>query len=318
MHFTYYPIGKPEKDDSTLPVLPKARDSNTVLPKARDTDTALPKARDTDIALPKPRDTDGSPLVQKRVETDTGDDDVQYYKMKRPHGSAHIFNNIYFDNKPKKTRNGAKKDAENLKDALKELRYNVETHSSWSSTGIQEEFDKISERDYTKDDSIIFCLMSHGREGQVMGKDWEPVKIRDLCKKLAECETLIGKPKIFFIQACQGREKPKQLVPEDDKDVNPDEGVSALPRDSDFFFGYATTPETISLRHESTGTWYIQELCKVLKQNKHDLVTMVTIVHNAVATDKEYQYEVETDGEPSYYYRQQPQLISTLRHRVKF
>ena len=83
--------------------------------------------------------------------------------------------------------------------------------------------------------------------------------------------------------------------------------------------GYATTPKTVSMRNKYAGSWYIQELREVLHENKHDLVTMVTLVHDAVATKPQYCYEwTEDKTGKRYMYRQQPQMISMLRHRVKF
>jgi len=105
----------------------------------------------------------------------------------------------------------------------------------------------------------------------------------------------------------------------------PDKDVAFLPRDSDLFIGYATTPETVSLRHPKVGSWYIQELCEVLRkkknmlgENKLDFVTMVTKVHHTVATKPEYCYKWTSEDGKSHEYGQQPQMISTLRHQVKF
>ena len=56
----------------------------------------------------------------------------------------------------------------------------------------------------------------------------------------------------------------------------------------------------------------------MLHENKHDLVTMVTLVHDRVAQCY-YEGTDKTDGKTyTYMYRQQPQMISMLRHRVKF
>lgn len=56
------------------------------------------------------------------------------------------------------------------------------------------------------------------------------------------------------------------------------------------FIGYATIPNrlSMSLCNVSTGSWYLQELCKAFRENKHDLVTMVTLVHGAEATKPQY------------------------------
>ena len=239
----------------------------------------------------------------------------------KPHGVAIIINNVhFFDPKVLSTRDGSDTDSNNLERTLKGLGYKpVMVLEDRKGDQITRAFRDVCEMDHSKHDSFVCCLLSHGMEGAVYGKDGQLVKIRDLSKKLARCEGLQGKPKIFFIQTCQGSDKPEELKKDDDKH-DPDKDVASLPRDSDFFFGYATSPETVALRNEVTGTWYIHELCQVLEENKHDLVTMVTLVHNTVATEDKYRYPVEDKitKKVLHYYRQQPQLVSTLRHQVKF
>ena len=89
-----------------------------------------------------------------------------------------------------------------------------------------------------------------------MGKDNKLVKVRDLSERLANCKSLVGKLKIF-IQACQGTEKPDQVKRDDGREEDPDVKVAFLPRDSDVFIGYATTPKRVSMRNPYAGSWYI-------------------------------------------------------------
>ena len=58
-------------------------------------------------------------------------------------------------------------------------------------------------------DSCICCLLSYGEEGKIWGKDSNPVNVHGISRMLVECKSLEGKPKIFFIQACQGNEAMK-------------------------------------------------------------------------------------------------------------
>lgn len=52
--------------------------------------------------------------------------------------------------------------------------------------------------------AVIFYR--HGAEGQLYGTDCMPVGISDLLAQVrpSRCKTLENKPKVFFIQACQG------------------------------------------------------------------------------------------------------------------
>jgi hypothetical protein len=57
-------------------------------------------------------------------------------------------------------------------------------------------------------EATVFCffIMSHGVADAVFGVDGKLVKIEDLVTIFDgnNCSKLVGKPKIFFIQACQG------------------------------------------------------------------------------------------------------------------
>ena len=60
--------------------------------------------------------------------------------------------------------------------------------------------------DHKEADAFICVILSHGRKGCVLGTDRQPVELEKLFALFDgnKCPNLIGKPKIFFIQACQG------------------------------------------------------------------------------------------------------------------
>ena len=74
---------------------------------------------------------------------------------------------------------------------------------------IRDEILKQSQKaeDLKKADSFILVCLSHGNQGNIFGSDGEPVNIdKDIVEPFdgKHCPHLIGKPKLFFIQACQG------------------------------------------------------------------------------------------------------------------
>jgi hypothetical protein len=64
----------------------------------------------------------------------------------------------------------------------------------------------IHEIDLKQYDVFVLFIMSHGTNGEILGKDAKPVKIDDIVEKFdgKNCEGLRDKPKLFFFQACQG------------------------------------------------------------------------------------------------------------------
>jgi len=57
-------------------------------------------------------------------------------------------------------------------------------------------------------DAFVLVLLTHGSQGSVYGVDGEKVLIDEITTLFdgSHCPQLQNKPKLFFIQACQGRE----------------------------------------------------------------------------------------------------------------
>ena len=125
----------------------------------------------------------------------------------------------------------------------------------------------------------MVCVLSHGEKGCVFGSDGQEVSLRELTEPFTSkrARTLAGKPKLFFIQACQGsgyqggslpcpptptREEEVQQSPLEE-DAGPIRGET-VPWGADFLLGMATVPECKSFRNTNTGSIYIQELCRQL------------------------------------------------------
>jgi len=70
-----------------------------------------------------------------------------------------------------------------------------------------DEKDKENQLDYS---CFVLCILSHGSENKVYGTDGSgasgAIDISDITSlfNASNCPGLAGKPKLFFIQACQG------------------------------------------------------------------------------------------------------------------
>lgn len=61
----------------------------------------------------------------------------------------------------------------------------------------------VSVEDFSNDDCLLFIAMSHGEEGVLYCKDGTVAVDELVCRlKGVMCPTLVGKPKLFFIQVC--------------------------------------------------------------------------------------------------------------------
>lgn len=114
--------------------------------------------------------------------------------------------------------------------------------------------------------------MTHGkRDGKIYSHDGEFL-VNDLWQNFIgdKCETLIGKPKLFFIQACRGtstdpgillkpRIKARTVAHSDAVDAQQArEEYFVLPTLADLLVMYSTSEGYYSFRSPKDGSWFIQ------------------------------------------------------------
>jgi len=125
-------------------------------------------------------------------------------------GLVIIFNNKFFTTNTNKTRHGSEKDVARLSQIFDDLNFKVEIHLDKTASEMRRIIRTYAtKRDYTNDSSLFFFIMSHGgRKGQfsggiVLSSDEMELYISEFIDPFKQCESLIGKPKLFFIQACR-------------------------------------------------------------------------------------------------------------------
>jgi hypothetical protein len=148
----------------------------------------------------------------------------------------------------------------------------------------------MAAKDYSECDCFICVILSHGEEGVVYGTD-KPVEITELTKyfKGDKCPSLVGKPKLFIIQACRGYQTDAgvNVNVADAKGIG-EQGKPAmvkLPVEADFLFAYSTIPGYYSWRNGANGSWFIQALSEVLKDfgKTMEIRKLLTLVNKKVA-----------------------------------
>lgn len=163
-----------------------------------------------------------------------------------------------------------------LNKVLKWLGFEVEIQRDCTSRKMLSLIQKLAETSQRDWDCVMCCILSHGLEGSVYGVDGITVQIRMLMELFSgtNCPSLVGKPKIFFIQACQGNKQQGIVYTDAGKpgrgcvDTDAVQPKESIPSHADFLLGIATVPSFVSFRESANGTWYIQSLC----QNLADMV----------------------------------------------
>ncbi|NWU92252.1 CASP8 protein, partial [Upupa epops] len=236
------------------------------------------------------------------------------YKMQNnPHGYCVILNNYTFKN-PFETREGTKEDGEAVKKVFKWLQFETVEHMDLEAKQMIEIVKEYSRKDHSNMDCFVCFIFSHGEKENVEGTDHKLVNIKELfsCFSGSNCPSLAGKPKLFFIQACQGSlSHPGVTVKEDfsghfETDATP---LNSIPDLADMLFGMATVENYECYRCTQTGSIYIQCLCRKLEllcPLRKDIHIILADVNNEVASRV-------FNGE-----KQMPQIISTLRKQLIF
>ncbi|NWX44704.1 CASPA protein, partial [Steatornis caripensis] len=243
------------------------------------------------------------------------------YKMDGPHrGFCLVINNVNFDGSLQQ-RKGSCKDAGELERVFTWLGLDVRTYTDLTSREIKELMQTWQcLQDHKDRDCFICCILSHGESGAIYGKDEELVSIRMIMSHFTakQCPQLAEKPKLFFIQACQGKEIQCPVYVEADaripdllsmqQSVSPSESI---PEEADFLLGMATIDGYVSFRHIQQGAWYIQALCsklQLLVPRGEDILSILTEVNEDVGR------RVDRLGTK----KQMPQPAYTLRRKFIF
>ncbi|XP_055298996.1 caspase-1-like isoform X2 [Sitodiplosis mosellana] len=198
-----------------------------------------------------------------------------FYKMNHKNrGLAVIFNHEEFDDSEWPARYGTDKDRDNLRKTFAALNFDVQVHEDRKRSQMKKILEKLSKEDHSDNDCLVVVLLTHGQlipaYSKALNEECNTILSHELVsyirtkdKKFAlqkvlryftneRCPSLANKPKIFLIQACQGKDMDEGMVlkcsvaTETEMDSSPVKLKSAdriLPH-KDFFIAYASLPGT--------------------------------------------------------------------------
>ncbi|CAK5089073.1 unnamed protein product [Meloidogyne enterolobii] len=150
----------------------------------------------------------------ENVDSGSSNDIITYYKSHKneiyrnfstPRGLALIINNYQFINK--QNREGTQVDEFSLCNLFKQLGYKIICERDLTARQMWITIQKFAEREeHLQCDSAIVVVMSHGVFDHLLGIDEMPVNFHSFvsCLNSKNAPKLIGKPKIFIVQACRG------------------------------------------------------------------------------------------------------------------
>ncbi|XP_005165879.3 caspase 8, apoptosis-related cysteine peptidase, like 1 isoform X1 [Danio rerio] len=222
----------------------------------------------------------------------------EWYSMSnRPLGYCLIINNYKFESASLADRRGTDRDKDDLTKVFEKMYFKVEVRDDLQASDMRNVIKEFAEKDHSQMNAFVCCILTHGEKGTVLGTDGKQVPIRELSQPFAECRSLASKPKLFFIQACQGNMRQQGLWMAHERENTTEEeayeedahaaGNYSIPMDADFLFAIATVEHFRSYRHITNGSIFIQVLCKQLERGcaqKKDILSILTAVNGVVGS----------------------------------
>ncbi|KAL5013599.1 hypothetical protein ScPMuIL_007869 [Solemya velum] len=213
------------------------------------------------------------------------------YAMRRiPRGKALLIN--VNEVSGKSARRGTDIDRDNLYNLLSQLHFDVIVHNDVDGLTAKEMALKLQDfaalEDHKEFDCCVICLLSHGEEGFIFGTDGCKIALDDVFTLFDNnnCKALLGKPKIFIVQACRGGtlDRGVSLADEDETDGGSSK-FKQMPTQSDMVLCYPTQAGYYAWRNRDRGSWYIEAVVQVFMKHakSEDICTMLNRVNNVVS-----------------------------------
>ena len=184
-----------------------------------------------------------------------------------------VFNQENFIKKDLTKRNGTEQDCEAIKTVFEKIGFRVDIYDDRSIEGISRVLRNLQSTD--EDMACLFVfILTHGEENGILHAHDMPFRLdRDIVGQLTPdfCPSLAGKPKIIFVQACQGKATDDGFSVRTRSRHTSTDGPGSMfkiPHYADFLIFQASYYGHYSFRSKS-GSWLIQSFCKVLKESEY-------------------------------------------------
>ncbi|XP_066275463.1 caspase-3-like [Branchiostoma lanceolatum] len=218
-------------------------------------------------------------LYRKRHEQVAAKDHTRsktYEMSRKPRGLALIINNTKFLRLLERV--GAEEDTDRVSSLFQRLDFDVVSHTNLDHAKMVDVFIQLGQADHSNYDCFVCCIMSHGTSSKVFSSNDVGIDICELMKhvKIERCPSLKGKPKLFFIQACQGEAVQGRAL---DNDTHDSKQFSFMSHEADIFLGLSTVSGFVSKRN-CDGAPYIRFLAEVFTEfgHKRELMTMMGMI----------------------------------------
>ncbi|XP_021709832.1 caspase-3 isoform X3 [Aedes aegypti] len=208
---------------------------------------------------------------------------LEKYDLRKP-AYVLIFHNI-FKNDKKFHRKGSEHDLKLIKEFVKGYNMKIaDICEDFSVTKVKKKMNKVSLKNFGSYSSLMIVIMSHGGlNDQIQASNGFYHLDTTIVEPTLMNETLKGKPKLFFVQACKG-----DAVMEAD-------ATQTATNKFDILKCFSTYEGTLSFRDTTEGTTFIQTLFKLIEQNSDkEIIDIMRLMRNIFCVNKIAQAPTET------------------------
>jgi hypothetical protein len=225
------------------------------------------------------------------------------------HGYALVFinkefrtNGSWLPNRP-----GAEMDKKFIEQFCRNAGCTIAFYENLSAESMKLVCKYIAMQNFSSHDAFICFVSSHGdTKGIVYGVDGASITFDDVISPFKGAGTLVGKPKLFFLQNCRGTMVDRGVEIPSSRDAPPTS--RRVPTEADILVAHSSSDGYESYRNINDGSWFFIKLMEVLKEHARDmqLTDMLTLVNREVASQ-------DADGR-----RQMPYFTTSLTEAVYF
>uniref|UniRef100_A0A182WLY8 Caspase n=1 Tax=Anopheles minimus TaxID=112268 RepID=A0A182WLY8_9DIPT len=217
-------------------------------------------------------------------------------------------------------REGSRRDRDTAITVLTNMQFDVHVYDDMQYEELCGVLEQHAKEDHSDSDCLVVMVMTHGDDDVLYAYDrMYQVDVLFQFFMGDSCPTLLGKPKLFFVQACRGTayDKGVQLYCANLDNDSFESHKYVIPTTADLLVMYSSYDGHVSWRNPIGGSWFIQALCVELETSwRHmELLQLLTAVSRRVAYD--YQSNVP-QSDTINAMKQMPSIVSMLTKLVYF
>uniref|UniRef100_A0A182RXU4 Caspase n=1 Tax=Anopheles funestus TaxID=62324 RepID=A0A182RXU4_ANOFN len=251
----------------------------------------------------------------KRVAIEVDD----HYDVSHPkQGIALVINQVNFSNMS--PRDGSDIDCNSISSVLKTIGFDVRVFNDLTKKELLAMLKTIASEDHSQNNCLVVVVMTHGEEENRLYANDKSYKVSKLWEPFVgdACPSLVGKPKLFFLQACRGTKlytgsRVKRMIME----PIPGPINYVIPAMADLLVMYSTCDGYYAWRNTDKGSWFIQSLSNELGVNAYRLELLHILIAVSRRVTNLYQSNAPRNG-TLYAKKQMPCIVSMLTKLLYF